>query len=150
MPNPSVWGPPIWKLFHVLIENLKEESFPKLYIELFQFIKKICTSLPCPECSNHATIFLSKVNPEQISSKNDFKNMLYIFHNKVNLRRKKILFAYLDLNKYKNQKIIPIYNHFITVYNTKGNLNLLTDSFQRQLILKDFKKWIIHNLVHFN
>ena len=149
MPNPSVWGPPVWKLFHVLIENLKEESFPKLYIELFQFIKSISSKLPCPECSLHATAFLSRVRIEQIATKNDFKNMLYIFHNKVNLRRKKSLFPYAEMEKYKNQKIISAYNNFIMVYNTKGNMNLLTDSFQRQLLLKDFKKWISTNLIHF-
>lgn len=149
MPNPSVWGPPVWKLFHVLIENIKEESFPKLYTELFQLIKRICSFLPCPECSIHATAFLSRVRLEQIATKNDFKSMLYIFHNKVNLRRNKTLFAYADMNKYKNQKIILAYNNFIMVYNTKGNMNLLTDSFQRQFVLKDLKKWITTNLQHF-
>ena len=149
MPNPSVWGPPVWKLFHILIENIKEESFPKLHVELFQLIKRISSFLPCPECSLHATTFLSKVRMEQISCKNDFKSMLYIFHNKVNLRRKKPLFPYVEMEKYKNQKLIPAYNNFIMVYNTKGNMNLLTDSFQRQFVLKDFKKWITTNLVHF-
>ena len=149
MANSFVWGPPIWKLFHVLLEKIKEESFPKLYLQLFQLIKRICNHLPCPECSNHATIFLSKVRIEQISCKNDFKNMLYLFHNKVNLRRSKSLFPYAEMQKYKNQNLITIYNNFITVYNTKGNMNLLIDSFQRQLVLKEFKKWITTNLIHF-
>jgi hypothetical protein len=149
MANSSVWGPPIWKLFHVLLEKITEESFPKLYLQLFQLIKKICSNLPCPECSLHATTFLSKIRIEQISTKNDFKNMLYVFHNKVNLRRNKSLFPYAEMQKYKNQNLISIYNNFIIVYNTKGNMNLLIDSFQRQLVLKEFKKWIITNITHF-
>lgn len=149
MTQPSIWGPPIWKLFHVLLEKIKEESFPLIFLSLFHHIKRICSYLPCPECSLHATHFLSTVKKEQISNKNDFKKMLHQFHNKVNSRKKKPLFHPAHLIIYKNFSLISSYNHFISVYNTKGNLNMLTESFQRQLVLKDFKKWIINNIKHF-
>ena len=116
MTQPSIWGPPIWKLFHVLIEKMNDESFNHLYLSLFNHIKRICSYLPCPECSQHATIFLSNIKQEQISTKNDFKNMLYIFHNKVNLRKNKALFPYSEINKYKNYNIAYTYNNFISVY----------------------------------
>lgn len=150
MTQPTIWGPPIWKLFHVLLEKIKEESFPLIYISLFNNIKRICSYLPCPECSRHATLFLSTVKIEQISNKNDFKKMLHYFHNKVNIRKKKPLFHPSNLIKYKNYSLINSYNHFISVYNTKGNLNMLTESFQRQLVLKDFKSWILTNIKYFN
>jgi hypothetical protein len=149
MPQLSTWGPPIWKLFHVLIEKIKDESFKNIYLSLFNQIKRICSNLPCPDCSKHATYFLSTVKIEHISNKNDFKNMLHYFHNKVNLRKNKPTFPQSDINKYKNYPLIPTYNNFVKVYNTKGNLNLLTDSFQRQLILSDFKKWVLNNIQHF-
>jgi hypothetical protein len=51
------WGPYIWKLFHVLAGNMKEESFQTIGRELLSFIKRICANLPCPDCSRHATFF---------------------------------------------------------------------------------------------
>lgn len=149
MTQPSVWGPPIWNLFHTLIEKMKDEKFKDIHMQLFQHIKRICAYLPCPECSNHATLFLSKVTPEKISNKNDFKNMLYFFHNQVNLRKKKSLFPYSEMDKYKNKNVIASFNRFISVYHNKGNMKMLTESFQRQLIIQEFRKWIIQNLSSF-
>ena len=146
MTQPTVWGPPIWTLFHTLIEKLKEEHFKEIYMNLFNFIKQICKYLPCPDCSQHATSFLSKVKPEHISNKNDFKNMLFVFHNKVNARKQKKIFEYSEMDKYVNLNIIPVYNNFINVYNTKGNMKMLTESFQRQFIIKNFKEWLTKNI----
>jgi hypothetical protein len=142
MSPPSVWGPPVWALFHTLAEKIKEDDFKNIHQELFHYIKRICMYLPCPECSNHAIMFLSKVKPQQISNKNDFKNMLYYFHNQVNFRKQKPKFPYSNITKYTNKNIFEVYNHFVYVYNTKGNMKMLTESFQRQFVLNDFKKWL--------
>ena len=40
-------------------------------------------------------------------------------------------------------------NRFLSVYNTKGNMQLLTESFQRELIIADFKKWFFLNIKGF-
>ena len=149
MSPPSVWGPPIWLLFHTLAEKINEEQFTRLIPMLFMFIRRICMYLPCPECSQHATRFLSKVKPEHIANKNDFKNMLFVFHNAVNKRKNKTTFNYVDMDNYKSSNIINAFNCFISVYNTKGNMRLLAESFQRQLITKGFKKWLINNIDHF-
>jgi Erv1 / Alr family len=149
MVQASIWGPPIWKLFHVLIEKVKDEQFQILHMELFQLIKRICSYLPCPDCSQHATLFLNKVKPNQISNKNDFKNMLYVFHNQVNARKRKPSFPYSEMEKYKQCNIVHVYNKFISVYNTKGNMKMLTESFQRQFIIQDFKKWVLKNIQAF-
>ena len=76
MVQPTIWGPPIWTLFHVLIERINDEEFPKLYKELFHYIKRICTYLPCPECSQHASQFLSKIKYNQ-NAKN-YKNGTFL------------------------------------------------------------------------
>jgi hypothetical protein len=145
MSPPNIWGPRIWTLFHTFIEKMKEEDFPRLSIELFYQIKRICGYLPCPDCSQHATLFFSKVKKETISTKNDFKNMLYFFHNQVNFRKGKPTFPYGQIDKYKNFNIIQVYNQFISVYHNKGNMKMLTESFQRQFIIQNFKQWFLKN-----
>jgi hypothetical protein len=147
---PEEWGPPVWTLFHCLVEKMREESFPIVGKPLFGFIHKISSFLPCPDCSQHAKSFLAKINISSIKNKNDLKNMIYVFHNAVNKRKNKPLFDYGNVSKlYTNRNLIQVYNNFIRVYQTNGNMNLLTESFQRKLITSNFKKWITQNIRHF-
>ena len=149
MSPPGVWGPPIWRFFHILAENIHEEDYNRLIPQIFYFIKRICLYLPCPDCSEHATKFLSKIKPSEISNKKEFKNMLYLFHNMVNAKKRKPLFDYSNLNIYKNVNIFITFNQFASVYNTKGNMKTLTESFQRQIIIKDLKQWITNHAASF-
>jgi len=145
MPAPSIWGPPTWTLLHTMAEKIHEEDFNKLIPQMFGLVKRICSYLPCPDCSKHATQFLAKLKPEQIATKIDFKNTLYLFHNMVNARKKKPLFNYGNINVYQNLNIANAFNNFVSVYNTKGNMKLLTESFQRVLIVKDLRRWLMTN-----
>ena len=149
MPPPEIWGPPTWTLLHTFAEKINENDYNKLIPQMFGLIKRVCSYLPCPDCSQHATQFLAKIKPEQIATKNDLKNTLYLFHNMVNARRKKPLYNYSNMNVYQNLNIVNVFNKFVSVYNTKGNMKLLTESFQRSLIVKDLRKWIIYNINSF-
>ena len=149
MPAPEVWGPATWTLFHVLAEKVNEFVYPRIVGQLFDVIKRICSALPCPECSQDATIFLSKVRLHELRSKNDFKNMIYMFHNYVNSKKRKPLYNYANLEIYKRYNIVSVFNRFISVYHTKGNMKLLAESFQRQIVLKTFKQWIRENIRNF-
>lgn len=149
MSPPEIWGPPVWTFFHTLAENINEDGFLNIKISLFSFIKRICTYLPCPDCSQHAIHFLAKVNINKIITKNDFKSMLYVFHNTVNKRKKKQMFNYNNLEKYKRYNVGSTFNHFVSVYHTKGNMNLIAESFQRNLLVKDLKNWLINNHKYF-
>ena len=73
MSPPDVWGPPIWRFFHILAENIHEEQYHSLIPQLFTLIRRTCVYLPCPECSEHATKFLAKIGPSDISNKTEFK-----------------------------------------------------------------------------
>lgn len=146
MSPPGVWGPSVWSLLHVLSERINENAFPFLFPQLFQFIKRICANLPCPDCAMDATIFLAKVKVQNIKTKSDLINLLYVFHNYVNKKKYKPLFNYGNLNIYKKLKLANVLNNFIINFNTKGNMNLIAESFQRQLLLKDFKKWMHYNI----
>ena len=149
MPAPTIWGPPTWTLLHTFAEKINENEFSKLMPQLFGLIRRMCSYLPCPECSQHATLFLSKITPQQISTKIEFKNTMYLFHNMVNVRKKKPLYNYGNMNYYQGLNIINVFNNFVSVYNTKGNMQLLAESFQRSLIIKDLKKWLVTNINSF-
>jgi hypothetical protein len=63
----------------------------------------------------------------------------------VNARKKKPLFNYANIDGYQKLNIVSVFNNFLSVYNTKGNMNLLTESFQRALIVKDLRRWLMTN-----
>ena len=149
MSPPEIWGPPVWTFFHTLAEKINEDYFHTIKFSLFFIIKRICNFLPCPECSQHASRFLARINVQAIKDKNQFKQMLHLFHNTVNKRKRKPLFAFENTNKYKNYNLGATFNNFIKVYHTKGNMNLLAESFQRSLLIKDLKKWIMTNHAFF-
>ena len=149
MPPPEIWGPPTWTFFHVLAERINEDTFNIIFPQLFGFIKKICQFLPCPDCASHASQFLAKIPQQELSSKEKFKNTFYLFHNVVNVKKNKKLYNYANMDNYKLINFMTAFNNFIRVYNTRGNMKMLTESFQRQLVIKSFKLWLFKNLKFF-
>lgn len=149
MPTPEVWGPTTWTLFHVLIEKLQEDAYDTISPQLFQMIIRICKNLPCPECSKDASGFLGKIKMSDLKNKTDLKNAFYIFHNYVNAKKRKPLFNYSNIDVYKKPNILQTINRFIQNYHTKGNMQLINDSFQRNLVIKDFKSFIQTNILSF-
>jgi len=149
MSPPEIWGPAIWTLFHTLAERITEEAYPHVSPQLFKMIVRICKFLPCPECSMDATNFLAKIKMSELKTKLDFKNSFYLFHNYVNAKKRKRLFNYSNMYVYSKYRIIDVVNNFIAKYHTKGNMKLLTESFQRQFIITDFKKWFTASIKAF-
>jgi hypothetical protein len=145
----STWGPPIWIFFHSLAGHIKEEEYLRVIPTLFNLIKKICSLLPCPECSQHATNFLGKIQLKDIPNKTEFVNTLYIFHNSVNHRTKKALFNHMNIKAYEKNNLIMAYKNFLKVYNTKGNMNMLNESFRRKFIVKELNNWLKSNIKSF-
>ena len=146
MSPPEVWGPPVWTFFHVLAEKVNENAYPIIKNQLFLIIQKICGFLPCPECSRDAAGFLGKVKINDLRSKTDFKNMLFFFHNHVNSKKRKRIYNYHDLEVYKRYNIINSFNNFIRVYHTRGNMKQLSESFQRQFVIRDVRLWFTRNI----
>jgi hypothetical protein len=141
MSPPEVWGPAVWTLFHTLIEKMNPYAYPHVIDSMFGIIVRICKVLPCPECSADASIFLAKIKLNDYKTKDDFKNMLYLFHNWVNAKKRKPLYNYSDLKRYSGLNLILVINNFIAKYNTKGNIKLLAESFQRGFVIKDLNAW---------
>jgi hypothetical protein len=149
MSPPEVWGPAVWTLFHTLAEKVREDVYPIVLPNLFNIIVRICKFLPCPECSNDASNFLAKVKISDMKNKTQFKNQFYLFHNWVNAKKRKPLFNYNNLSNYSRYNLINVVNNFVSRYQTKGNMKLLTESFQRQFIIKDFKSFITGSIKAF-
>ena len=68
----------------------------------------------------------------------------------VNRRKQKVVHNMDVLDIYKSHNVIRAYNKFAMVYNTKGNMKLLTDTFQRQMIIRDFKRWLLTHIYAFD
>lgn len=147
--SPANWGPSTWIFLHTLAAKVKESSFPFIGQNLLLIIIKICDNLPCPECAQHSRQFWSRVKLVNIKNKTDLINVLYVFHNTVNKRKKYSPFKYDDLKIYDSKNIIETYNLFWRNFNTHGNMNLINESFHRNRMLSSLKIWMINNLTHF-
>jgi hypothetical protein len=150
MSPPEVWGPPTWTFLHTFVEKVKENAPVQIYEKMFFLIKMICKNLPCPYCASDATKFLNNINLANIKSKKQLKDTIYLFHNYVNNKKKKPLFNYINMQNYSSKNVVVAANNFIRVYHTRGNMQQLSESFQRQLVIKTFKKWLKENIMYFN
>jgi len=129
----KVWGNSIWYLFHTLAEKINPTKFQEQKNNLFEVVKIICSNLPCPDCSDHASKELQRVNINNINDKETFKLFLLEFHNRVNTRLKKQQFTLDELNnKYKLAKLNGILHNFNIVYNAPiPNEKMMAHSFHR-------------------
>jgi len=147
-PKKVKWGEPTWYLFHTLSVKIKESEFPKIRVDLLNQIYSICTNLPCPDCANHAKTYLDGVNFNAIQTKEDFKKMLYTFHNEVNKRKGYPYFPYEQLNeKYSLAITSNIIQNFMTHFSDRNrSIKLLaTDLFRARLCIS-LKEWFNQNI----
>jgi len=144
------WGPSTWLFMHTLAAKLKDTSFHIIGPQLIRIFIQICNNLPCPECSQHAKQFWSKVKTNNINNKTDIINLLFVFHNNVNKRKNYKPFNYENLKYYETKNVIETYNIFYRNFNTHGNMNLINESFHRNRMLGSLKTWMISNINHFD
>jgi hypothetical protein len=135
---------------HTLAAKLKDSSFPVVGPQLIHVFIKICNNLPCPECAQHSKLFWSKVKTNNIKNKNDIINLLFVFHNIVNQKKNNKPFKYENLKYYETKNVIETYNTFSKNFNTRGNMNLINESFHRNMMLTSLKTWMMSNINHFD
>jgi hypothetical protein len=144
----KTWGPPTWYLFHTLAEKIKDENFNEMKSEIISIVKKICSSLPCPDCASHASQKLGSLNSDAIHSKEDLKNVLLSFHNFVNQRLGTGQWNEEQLNeKYRLAKTDTIVQFFVQTWRKPNpNPRLISPNFYKDRVVKDFIGWWnIHN-----
>ena len=147
----KIWGNAVWYLFHTLVYKIKSTEDSDFKV-LFGHISSISKNLPCPECSEHAALFLSRVNINIVtSSRENMITFLFEFHNSVNKKIGKPIYLLEDLKKYSLANTINIINHFNVVMNSNSNNSrLMMDSFNRQKAVKTFMEYIAQNIHKYN
>lgn len=145
------WGEPFWNLFHVLAEKVNENDFERIRVDLLNIIFMICTNLPCPECTTHATHYLKGINFNTIRTKEDLKTMFFNFHNSVNARKGYPIFPRNELEtKYRSGNILPIMDVFLAHFRTRPySVKLFTETLQRDRVTKHMVQWFGSNLNSF-
>ena len=147
MASKDLCGPSTWTLIHTLAEKVRDANFNDVKADLLAYVKRICANLPCPDCAAHATQFISKLTPDQFATKQNFKAFLLHFHNSVNARTGKRPFTMEELNaKYSRANTFVVVPYFIRVYSYRNtNVRLLVNSFQKDLLIKEFIQWMRDN-----
>jgi hypothetical protein len=141
----EIWGSSVWNLFHTIAYKIKEDKFEFHKNNLIYILENICNTLPCPECSRDASTMLKKVDFSKINNKEDFKLLIFNFHNAINSKLNKPLFDFNELdNKYSKANIDAIYNNLNIIYTSNTNIpQLMSSSFHRQHIFPKIKEVLI-------
>jgi len=138
----EIWGNNVWNLFHTIAHKIKEDRFEFHKNNIIYILENICNTLPCPECSKDASDMLKKVNFSQINTKNDFKLLIFNFHNAINTKLNKPLFDFNELdNRYSKANIDILYTNINIIFTSNTNIpQLMTSSFHRNLLFPKIKE----------
>jgi hypothetical protein len=146
--TPKVWGPPIWIFLHSFSVNISEEGYARVGGQFFSFLTRICRMLPCPDCADHATKFISLVKLQTLKTKYDMANMLCNFHNSVNKRKRLPFFHNLRLSSYEKVNILSAFNNFVIAF-TLPSQRLMNESLHRKMLAGQLTKFMSTSLVYF-
>jgi hypothetical protein len=143
----KIWGMSYWHLFHTLTIRFDESKSDILIPQIIDFIKKICSILPCSICIKDSLKELKLLNRKLIKNKHQLIQAIFTFHNNVNKKLNKKLFLYNDLKKYNNIHIINAYNTYYSYSNKslKSSFDMVTIH-ERHKFTPIFKKWVISNI----
>lgn len=142
------WGRPTWRFFHILAHKIKPEHFKQVRKDMLDTIYSICCTLPCPVCSEHAKQYMNAINFNTIQTKEDLKDMLFNFHNAVNVRKNYAPFAREELDATYNEfNTIAVAREFMFYYKDRQrSIKLVADDMMRTKIAVNVQNWF--NSVH--
>lgn len=150
--KPMKWGEPTWFFFHTLAEKIKPEHFDESKHEIFEIIKNVCATLPCPNCAQHASEYMQKIYFQNIRTKEDLQIMLWTFHNEVNKRKGFAHFPIEELQtKYKTAMTRNIIQHFLYHHEDKhASFRMIADDYFRSRVSANLRIWFIKHIHIFN
>jgi len=145
------WGAPIWYLFHTLSEKIKPDTFSVIKGDLLNIFYTICTNLPCPNCAAHATDYMNKINFNAIQTKEQMKDLFFVFHNAVNKRKGYKQFTKEELDtKYQYANTLNIIRNFMYFFKDKhASIHMIADDAHRQRLSVKMQEWFNKNINYF-
>ena len=145
------WGKPIWTFFHVTAQKIKAEYFNLIIKDYLQYIVQICSVLPCPICSSHASEYLRSINFNNLKNKEDLINFFYTFHNVVNQRKGVGVLPRDKIPLYETASTVATTKQFMYAFEDKSrSMKLMADDLARIHISSKFKLWINSNIQYFD
>jgi len=146
------WGEPTWFLFHTLSVKIKESEFAIIRKDILNRIYAICINLPCPNCANHAKEYLDNINFNTIQTKEDFKRMMWEFHNSVNRRKNYPFFPFEELDKkYLLANTTNIIKNFMIHFQDRNrSVKLIASDMYRANLSIVLKQWFNDNIHAFH
>ena len=143
MADPKEWGPVVWKILHIVTEQLGKNTIPVMqkdemtYYKAFQ--RKVYYILPCKICRQHYKDYYKNIKDVDYGKfKETSKTFFLNLHNDVNTRNSAKQFTFDDLNiytQYSKNDLDIIMNEFTTLYRKYTNLHYI--AFDE---LKDFNR----------
>jgi hypothetical protein len=155
--NPKIivdmtWGKAYWLFFHTIAVKIKPEYYLQYRDHLFGIVTEICNNLPCPNCAQHASEYIKKIDVKSLKTKDDFIMCLFIFHNSVNKRKSFPEFSVDELrSKYSTANLKNIINYFIHYYRMDyRSIRMIADTMHRQRSATRILQWLQSNVNLFN
>jgi len=140
------WGNSVWTFLHVLAEKMNPEAYKLNTVYVVEVVKNVCYNLPCPTCSQHARSYLNRVSIESIKDVEQLKQMLYNFHNSVNLMRGHKAEKKEILNRYKSitieESLWNLQIYYAKRYRSALELSFITNDSLRKDICNNIIVWI--------
>jgi hypothetical protein len=136
------WGQITWIFLHTLSMKITPEQYPSLKDSLYSLFLSICRALPCPECSDHAMLYMKKktVSP----TIEHFRLFLWEFHNVVNVNTKKERVPSTVLEKYNNTDLKMAFQLVQHIWSHQPyNQNLVHKQFIIQQTLQQMRAWLL-------
>jgi hypothetical protein len=146
------WGTITWFFLHTFSEKINEDFFTNNREHIIDLTINLFNVLPCPKCIDHAKNTVKQFNLNYIQKKEQYKEFLFQFHNKVNIiTRKPTQFTMEEYNqKYKLAKFEEIIQLFRMIMNKDySNQRNLTTGMYRKKVIHDFASFIRHNWQNF-
>jgi hypothetical protein len=141
------WAMPTWVFLHAWAAHIPPQQYALQKADILKNVKDICANLPCPMCAQHATAYMSAVQLSALPTVEDFKRMLWHFHNTVNIRIKKPFFRYDGMATYNKLNLSYLYMVFIRHFSTREpNMKMMLDGMHRTAAVHRLKKWFSANL----
>lgn len=141
----KIWGKHFWIFMHSLAECVSEKCYSANKQEICSIYNSICSNLPCPDCTKHATRYIKgKLNANVLNTKDKLKSFLFTFHNDVNRRLRKPKFT--DFHMYEKAKLTIIYKNFEYYFSKNYTPNAgFHNNFHKRLAMEKIREFIKKN-----